>query len=103
MHTDKLQVSDVRYNPERSAFEAIVRLHDNGETYEYPSHVVAPLQAEFPLISRGLVAKAHRAHRSSRPALRMRRATAPVQTANRSVPNRQPAPLMMRMLKALAA
>ena len=103
MHTDKLQVSDVRYNPERSAFEAIVRVHDSGETYEYPTHVVAPLQAEFPLISRGLVAKAHRNHRSQSPQLRMRTAARPVQTANRAAPTQRETPLMMRMLRALAA
>lgn len=103
MRTDKLQLSDVRYNPERSAFEAIIRIHDENETYEYPAHVVAPVQAEFPLISRGLVAQAHRAHKSAAPALRMRRAQAPVQTANRPAPKRAETPLMVRMLRALAA
>ena len=103
MRTDKLQLSDIRYNPERSAFEAIIRIHDRNETYEYPTHVVAPLQAEFPLISRGLVAQAHRAHQAARPALRMRRAVAPVQTVNRPAPQHRETPLMMRMLRALAA
>ena len=103
MRTDKLQLSDVRYNPERSAFEAIIRIHDGSETYEYPTHVAAPLEAEFPLISRGLVAQAHRAHRTATPALRMRRALAPVQTANRPAPQLRETPLMMRMLRALAA
>ncbi|WP_306113005.1 MULTISPECIES: hypothetical protein [unclassified Roseovarius] len=103
MRTDKLQLSDVRYNPERSAFEAIIRVHDRGETYEYPTHLVAPLQAEFALIARGLVEKAHRAHKSASPALRMRKAVAPVQTVNRPAPQLRETPLMMRMLRALAA
>lgn len=103
MRTDKLQLSDVRYNPERSAFEAVVRIHDNGDSYEYPTHVVAPLQAEFGLIARGLVEKAHRAHRSKAPALRMRMATVPVQTVHRPAPQLRETPLMMRMLRALAA
>ncbi len=103
MRTDKLQLSDVRYNPERSAFEALIRIHDGNETYEYPTHVVAPLQAEFPLISRGLVSQAHRAHKSATPPLRMRRAQAPVKTVNRPAPQFRETPLMMRMLRALAA
>ena len=103
MHTDKLQVSDVRYNPERSGFEALVRVHDRGETYEYPSHIVAPLQAEFALIARGLVEKAHRAHAAKSPAIRMRTAAYPVQSVNRPAPQDRETPLMMRMLRALAA
>ena len=103
MRTDKLQLSDIRYNPERGGFEARVRVHDRGETFEYPTHVVAPLQAEFGLIARGLVEKAHRAHRSASPALRMRKAHAPVQTVNRPAPHLRETPLMMRMLRALAA
>ncbi len=103
MRTEKLQLSDIRYNPEHSGFEAIVKIHDDGESYEYPSHVVAPLQAEFALIARGLVAKAHRSHTASSPSLRMRKATAPVQTVNRPAPRQHQTPLMMRMLRALAA
>lgn len=103
MRTEKLQLSDIRYNPEHSAFEAIVRIHDRGESYEYPTHVLAPLQAEFGLIARGLVEKAHRSHSSTAPSLRLRRAKAPVQTVNRPAPRYRETPLMMRMLRALAA
>lgn len=103
MRTEKLQLSDVRYNPERSAFEAIVRIHDRGDSFEYPTHVTAPLQAEFGLVARGLVEKAHRAHRSGTPSLRLRKATVPVQTVNRPAPQLRETPLMMRMLRALAA
>ncbi|WP_299845610.1 hypothetical protein [uncultured Roseovarius sp.] len=103
MRTEKLQLSDIRYNPEYSAFEAIVKIHDRGESYEYPTHIVAPLQAEFSLIARGLVEKAHRAHQNETPTLRLRKATAPVQTVNRPAPRFRETPLMMRMLRALAA
>ena len=103
MRTEKLQLSDIRYNPEHSAFEAIVRIEDHGNSYEYPTHVVAPLQAEFGLIARGLVKNAHRSHQSAAPSLRMRKAVTPVQTVNRPAPQLHETPLMMRVLRALAA
>ncbi len=103
MQTDKIQFSDLRYNPERSAFEAIVRIHDRGISYEYPAHVCAPLEAEFDQIAHGLVENAQRAHRSGRAGLRMRKAAAPAQMVHRSAPQRQEVPLMMRMLRAMAA
>ncbi len=103
MRTEKLQLSDVRYNPERSAFEAIVRIHENGESFDYPTDVIAPLHAEFSLIARGLTAKAQRAHRAPSPTLRLRKATSPVQTVHRPAPRLHETPLMMRVLRALAA
>lgn len=103
MRTEKLQLSDVRYNPEHSAFEAIVKIHDRGESYDYPTHLCAPLEADFRLIARGLVDKAQTAHRSGTPALRLRKSIVPVQTVNRPAPQLRETPLMMRMLRALAA
>lgn len=65
-----IQFDDVRYNPERGAFEALVRLYDDGQTYSYPSHVCAPLHADFRVIARGLTEAARRAHRGKSPGLR---------------------------------
>ncbi len=73
MKIEKIQFKDIRYNPERAAFEALVTLHDNGQTFTYPAHVNAPLNAEFPLISRGLVQAARRAHRAETGVVRSRR------------------------------
>jgi hypothetical protein len=76
MHIETLRISDVRYNPERGAFEALVTVHDGQTVFRYPAHVTAPLHAGFALISRGLVEQATAQHRSARPGLRMRVATA---------------------------
>lgn len=75
MHIETLRISDVRYNPEHGAFEALVTIHDGTATYRYPAHVTAPLHAGFRLISRGLVARAVALHRSARPGLRLRLAS----------------------------
>jgi len=72
MKTEKLHLSDVRYNPEREAFEALVRIHDAGETFSYPCEVKAPLHAEFSLIARGLAKKAQHMHGAPASVLRSR-------------------------------
>ena len=71
MQTEKLQIADIRYNPERAGFEALVTIHENGRATHYPAYVSAPLHAEFDLISRGLTLKALAAHRSRQPGMRM--------------------------------
>ena len=71
MQTEKLQIADIRYNPERVGFEALVTVHENGRAYHYPAYLSAPLHAEFELVSRGLTHKALVAHRSRRPGMRM--------------------------------
>lgn len=71
MQTEKLQIADIRYNPERAGFEALVTIHENGRAAHYPAYLSAPLHADFELISRGLTRKALETHRSSRPGMRM--------------------------------
>lgn len=76
MQTEKLELDQIHYNPERAAFEALVRIHDDGETLSYPVHVAAPLHADFALIARGLTRKAKVLHQSRQGGLRLRVATA---------------------------
>ena len=71
MQTEKLQIADIRYNPERAGFEALVSVHDHGRAFHYPAYIPAPMHAEFKLISRRLSRKALRTHRSARPGMRM--------------------------------
>lgn len=72
MQTEKLQIAEIRYNPEREGFEALVSVFDAGSSYHYPAFVAAPIHAEFKLVSRGLSQKALEAHRSADPGMRMR-------------------------------
>ncbi len=71
MQTEKLQIADIRYNPERAGFEALVTVHENGYATHYPAYLSAPLEADFDMIARGLTNKALAAHRSRRPGMRM--------------------------------
>ncbi len=81
-HAEKLRIADIRYNPERVGFEALVTIHDRGQTFRYPAFLSAPLHAEFTLVARGLTEKALKSHGSNRPGLRLRRAfAAPVRAA----------------------
>lgn len=70
MTADKLRISEVRYNPEREGFEALVTIHDGHRSFRYPSFVAAPLHAEYTLVTRGLSECALAAHRSGRHGLR---------------------------------
>ena len=71
MRIEKLKIADIRYNPEREGFEAIVTVHDGGLAWRYPSFVPAPMHAEFGLLARGLTSRAVAAHRSQEPGMRM--------------------------------
>lgn len=71
MRIEKLRISDIRYNPEREGFEALVSVHDGGLAWRYPAFIAAPLHAEFELISRRLSQVAIAAHRSAEPGMRM--------------------------------
>lgn len=98
MKTARIQFDDIRYNPERGAFETLVRLYDDGQTYSYPCHVSAPLHAEFPMIARGLDEAARRAHRARNPGLRS------LQVRDRSAPPpHRPPSLLDRLLRNAAA
>jgi hypothetical protein len=70
MTADKLRISEVRYNPERTGFEALVTVHDGGQAFRYPAFLAAPLHAEYALVTRGLTERALSAHRSGRHGLR---------------------------------
>jgi hypothetical protein len=73
MTIDKLRFDQIRYNPERGAFEALVHVHDDGDLFVYPAHVIAPLHADFSLIAQGLAQRAASRHRTARPGMRLRR------------------------------
>ena len=70
MTVEKLRISDIRYNPEREGFEALVTVHEGTHSVRYPSFVAAPIHAEYDLVARGLTERALAAHKSGRPALR---------------------------------
>lgn len=104
MLIEKLGFDDVRYNPELSAFEALVQIREEGEIYSYPVHMLAPLHAEFNIIARGLTDKALRAHRHApERSMRLRRAPVPGEAALQLVPNGVETPELRRLGGALAA
>ncbi len=74
MQHQKLQLENIRYNPEQSAYEARARVYDNGDVFDYPVHVCAPLNAEFSHVTRSLSQKARDAHSAPQGTLRLRRA-----------------------------
>lgn len=94
MQSRPLNLGDIRYNPEQGAFEATIRLFDQGEVFAYPVQFRAPLTAGFKPVARGLMRKAQKAHASARPGLRMRRAVQGIrQTIKRGeMPAPDPAP-----------
>jgi len=65
MKIEKIQFENVRYNPEIGAFETLVRLHDQGQTFSYPASVAAPLHAEYGIIVRGLAQAARKSHKNA--------------------------------------
>ncbi|WP_137702635.1 hypothetical protein [Marimonas lutisalis] len=71
MGHEKLRIADIRYNPEREGFEALVTIHDGGLSYRYPAYVAAPVHADYRMVIRGLTEKAEAAHKSGKPGLRM--------------------------------
>lgn len=73
MTTEKLHFGEIRYNPERSAFETQVTFHEDGLICTYPVHVCAPLTAEYDHIMRTLGRKARILHRSNRFPMRLSR------------------------------
>lgn len=77
MQVEKLALQDIRYNPELGAFEAAVQIRENGESFSYPAHLMAPLHADFELVARGLTQKALSAHRHNDTGLRMRNTATP--------------------------
>lgn len=83
LHPEKIRIADIRYNPERAGFEALVTIHDGAVDYRYPGFVAAPMHAEYALITRGLSERALAAHRSGAPGLRayLRRLVKPAATA----------------------
>ncbi|RKF13513.1 hypothetical protein D6850_14545 [Roseovarius spongiae] len=83
MYIEKIQFDNVRYNPETSAFETLVKISDGGQSYAYPVHVTASLYAEFGIIARGLAQKARALHRAHDPGLRLTRRADPAGTAPR--------------------
>ncbi len=75
MKIEKVQFDSVRYNPEISAFETLVKIHDHGQTFSYPAQVTAPLHAEYGIIARGLAQAARNAHKNASGKTRLHHAT----------------------------
>ena len=71
MSNPKIQLSDLRYNPELSAFQARAAVHEDGVTYVYPMHVCAPLTAEFENIVGKLSTKTRQIHAKRSTSLHM--------------------------------
>lgn len=80
MKIEKIQFDNVHYNPERGAFESLVKIYDDGQSFSYPAEVAAPLHAEYGLIVRGLAQAARKAHRAGRGGIRLHHA-APIKAA----------------------
>ena len=99
METRKLTLDEIRYNPERGAFEAQVRIRQGDDWFSYPAQVCAPLHADYALVMRGLVADAEAAHRGKRAGLRLRLAAGNAASAARASTMLQ----VQRMLRGLAA
>ncbi|MEB8389292.1 hypothetical protein OO012_18865 [Rhodobacteraceae bacterium KMM 6894] len=75
MQIEQIKFDNVRYNPERAAFETLVEVRDGELQFSYPAHVCAPLNAEFAFVARGLAQAARTAHRRAEPELRMQHGT----------------------------
>lgn len=101
MKIEKIQFDNVRYNPEIGAFETLVKIHDQGQTFSYPAHVVAPLHAEFGIIARGLAQAGQNAHKrkDASGTVRLHHAT-PVKSAVASASQKS---LLSRLLGNAAA
>ena len=104
MIVDGLGFNDVRYNPERTAFEALVYIQEGEDMFAYPVHLMAPLNAEFSVICEGLTEKAIRAHRHA-PARDLRLSRRPVALGKplHSNPSEIAPPVLRRPGAALAA
>ncbi|WP_224824950.1 hypothetical protein [Cognatishimia sp. MH4019] len=72
MSSKRTEISELIYNPVETAFEAIVTIHDGPVTARYAASLKAPLNASFETISAGMIARAHKQHRSETPGLRTR-------------------------------
>ena len=103
MRTEKLQLSDIRYNPEAEAFEALVKIHDHGQVFAYPAQLRAPLSADFARIAEGLSERARQSHRAPELSLRLRRHQPRQATPPRSPSRLEQLPFMQMVLRKLAA
>ena len=78
MQTVPLQLSDVIYNAATQSFEALVTIHDAGNTRSYACAIDAPITMEYEDAAKGLATQAMRRHTHGRSdALHMPRAAAP--------------------------
>ena len=55
-----ITLEPIRYNPARSAFEAVVGIHSEGRTFRYPCSVPGGLASEPGSIEGALIAQARR-------------------------------------------
>ena len=99
METRKLTLDEIRYNPERGAFEAQVRIRQGDDWFSYPAQVSAPLHADYAHVMRGLVEDAEAAHRGKGAGLRLRLAAGNAASAARASTMVQ----VQRLLRGIAA
>ncbi len=100
MYIEKIEFDNVRYNPELSAFETLVKVNDGGQAYSYPVHVAAPLHAEYGILARSLAQAGRKAHASANPGIRLAHAADSAETTPQGPP---PVSMLDRLLGRHAA
>ena len=63
----KIKLGDVKYNAQRSAFEARVDIERGGTTFRYPCEVAGPMNMDIQRVKSGLTR--HALRQSDSPAL----------------------------------
>ena len=74
----KTRISQIAYNPASQCFEAAVTLMDGDQGYTYPVSVPAPLDTAYGDVTKLLLDRARKRHRTAHPGLR---STKPVEDA----------------------
>lgn len=69
MHSYKTEVQSPRYNPATQCFEALVVMHEGGETVKYPTALQLPIDSDFGFVAQKLVSEAKKQRRRDAGAL----------------------------------
>lgn len=76
------QVQHLRFNAATQRFEALVVFHEDGETIKYPTALRLPIQSDFVVVARKLVAAAKKQRRQSAGTLVSRTTTGQLRLRN---------------------
>jgi hypothetical protein len=63
MSSYKTEVQHLRYNAASQCFEALVVMHEGGETIKYPTALRLPINSDFGFVAQKLVADAKKRRR----------------------------------------